>query len=146
MTPPSTTRTDPGTQARVHHRDAPPRRAAPGVHERALVHAAQDGDELAFQRLLRRYQPLLDAHARRYFLPGGDDDDVAQEARIGFAKAVRGYRPDAGASFSTFAALCVARQLASALQAARRRTPAGRDPQERRQRAAARPGQDLRLV
>jgi len=120
MTLPSTTRTDPGTQARVHHRDAPPRRVAPGDHERALVHAAQDGDELAFQRLLRRYQPLLDAHARRYFLPGGDDDDVAQEARIGFAKAVRGYRPDAGASFSTFAAVCVARQLASALKAARR--------------------------
>jgi RNA polymerase sporulation-specific sigma factor len=84
------------------------------------VHAAQAGDELAFQRLLCRHQPLLNAHARRYFLPGADDDDVAQEARIGFAKAVRGYRPDAGASFRTFAAMCVARQLATALKAARR--------------------------
>jgi RNA polymerase sporulation-specific sigma factor len=84
------------------------------------VRAAQGGDELAFQRLLRHHQALLDAHARRYFLPGGDHDDVAQEARIGFAKAVRGYRPDAGASFRTFAAMCITRQLATALKAARR--------------------------
>jgi RNA polymerase sigma factor (sigma-70 family) len=84
------------------------------------VHAARAGDELAFQRLLRRHQPLLDAHARRYFLPGADHDDILQEARIAFAKAVWSYRPDAGASFRTFAALCVTRQLASALTAARR--------------------------
>jgi RNA polymerase sporulation-specific sigma factor len=121
MTTSSTTRSDPETLAPAHHRGTPAHRPTRCDHEQALVHAARAGNELAFQRLLRRHQPLLNAHARRYFLPGADDDDVAQEARIGFGKAVRGYRPDAGASFRTFAAMCVTRQLASALTAARRR-------------------------
>jgi len=120
MTTSSTTRSDPETLAPAHHRGAPAHRPTRCDHEQALVHAARAGDELAFQRLLRRHQPLLDAHARRYFLPGADHDDILQEARIAFAKAVWSYRPDAGASFRTFAALCVTRQLASALTAARR--------------------------
>jgi RNA polymerase sigma-H factor len=90
------------------------------MEDRALIEAAQRGDQLAFERLLRRYQRLLDAHASRFYLPGGDQDDVAQEARIGFLKAVRFYRGARGSSFRTFAELCVARQLASALTAAAR--------------------------
>src|SRR5919106_930786 len=88
--------------------------------ETTLIDAAQRGDELAFERLLRRHQGLLDAQASRFYLPGGDQDDVAQEARIGFMKAVRFYSGGRGSSFRTFAELCVSRQLASALTAARR--------------------------
>jgi RNA polymerase sporulation-specific sigma factor len=98
-----------------------PRAAAACPRDDAgLVEAAQRGDQLAFERLLRRHQGLLDAHASRFYLPGGDQDDVAQEARIGFMKAVRFYRGGRGSSFRSFAELCVARQLASALTAARR--------------------------
>jgi hypothetical protein len=63
-----------------------------------LVEAAQGGDQLAFERLLRRHQGLLDAQAARFYLPGGDQDDVAQEARIGFMKAVRFYSGGRGSS------------------------------------------------
>jgi RNA polymerase sporulation-specific sigma factor len=90
------------------------------VTDRALIEAAQGGDQLAFERLLRHHQGLLDAQASRCYLPGGDQDDVAQEARIGFMKAVRFYRGGRGSSFHTFARLCVSRQLASAVTAARR--------------------------
>lgn len=105
-TPANTTR--PGTAAACARDDG------------GLVEAAQGGDQLAFERLLRRHQSLLDAQASRFYLPGGDADDVAQEARIGFMKAVRFYRGGGGSSFRTFAELCVARQLATALAAARR--------------------------
>lgn len=88
--------------------------------ETTLIEAAQEGDQLAFERLLRRHQGLLDAKASRFYLPGGDEDDVAQEARIGFMKAVHFYRGGRGSSFRTFAELCVSRQLAGALTAARR--------------------------
>jgi RNA polymerase sporulation-specific sigma factor len=98
--------------------EIPLRRAAVG--EAALIEAARGGDELAFQRLLRRHRGLLEEQARRFYLPGGDADDVLQEARIGFAQAARCYHPDHGASFATFARLCVTRQLASAVTAARR--------------------------
>src|ERR671919_979364 len=88
--------------------------------ETTLIDAAQRGDQLAFERLLRGHQGLLDAQASRFYLPGGDQDDVAQEARIGFMKAVRFYRGGRGSSFRTFAELCVSRQLAGAVTVARR--------------------------
>jgi RNA polymerase sporulation-specific sigma factor len=90
------------------------------MEDSALVEAAQRGDQLAFERLLRRYQLSLDAHASRFYLPGGDADDIVQEARIGFMKAVRFYRGGRGSSFRTFAELCVSRQLAGAVASARR--------------------------
>jgi RNA polymerase sporulation-specific sigma factor len=90
------------------------------MEDSALIEAAQLGDQLAFERLLVRYQGLLDAHASRLYLPGGESDDLVQEARIGFMKAVRFYRGGRGSSFRTFAELCVSRQLAGAIAAARR--------------------------
>src|ERR671915_1542287 len=90
------------------------------MEDTALIEAAQRGDQLAFERLLRRYQRLLDAHASRFYLPGGDVDDLVQEAHIGFIKAVRFYRGGRGSSFRTLAELCVSRQLAGAITTARR--------------------------
>jgi RNA polymerase sporulation-specific sigma factor len=90
------------------------------MQDSALIEAAQRGDQLAFERLLRRYEGLLDGHASRFYLPGGDADDVVQEARVGFMKAVRFYRGGRGSSFRTFAELCASRQLAGAIAAARR--------------------------
>jgi DNA-directed RNA polymerase specialized sigma24 family protein len=81
----------------------------------ALIEAAQGGDQLASERLLHRHQRLLDAHASRFYLPGGDVDDIVQEARIGFMKAVRFYRGGRGSTFRSFAKLCVSRRLAGAL-------------------------------
>src|ERR687895_2877455 len=90
------------------------------MEDTALIEAAQRGDQHAFERLLDRYQRSLDGHASRFYLPGGDAEDLVQEARIGFMKAVRFYRGGRGSSFRTFAELCIARQLAGALTAARR--------------------------
>jgi RNA polymerase sporulation-specific sigma factor len=90
------------------------------MEDSALIEAAQRGDQLAFERLLRGYDRSLDAHVSRFYLPGGAADDLVQEARIGFMKAVRFYRGGRGSSFRTFAELCVSRQLAGAITAARR--------------------------
>jgi RNA polymerase sporulation-specific sigma factor len=90
------------------------------MEDGALIKTAQRGDQLAFERLLRRYQRLLDAHASRFYLPGGDADDIVQEACVGFMKAVRYYHDGRGSSFRTFAELCVSRQLAGAIAAATR--------------------------
>jgi DNA-directed RNA polymerase specialized sigma24 family protein len=84
-----------------------------------LIEAAQAGNELAFERLLSRHQRLLDAQASRFYLPSGDAD-VAQEARIGSMNALQYYRSGGGSSFQTFAELCISRQLATAVTAARR--------------------------
>jgi hypothetical protein len=42
------------------------------MDDRALIAAAQRGDQLAFEWLLRRYHRLLDARAFRLYLPGAE--------------------------------------------------------------------------
>lgn len=69
---------------------------------------------------LERFRPLAYAIARDYFLPGGDVDDVRQEAMIGVWKALRDYRPDGGKALPNFVALCVRRQLITAVKTATR--------------------------
>ena len=53
-----------------------------------LVAAFQQArDREAVNELLRRHEGLIMSVARRYFVPGGDHDDVRQQAMIGFWKA-----------------------------------------------------------
>jgi RNA polymerase sporulation-specific sigma factor len=91
-----------------------------GCGETELVQRARLGDDTAVDELLRRYRTLARNKARSYFLVGGDHDDVVQEGMIGVFKAIRDYDPTQGASFRTFADVCVTRQLISAVKSATR--------------------------
>jgi RNA polymerase sporulation-specific sigma factor len=91
------------------------------LQDDALVAMAQQGDDLAQQALIQRYHRLACARGRRYYLPGGDADDVVQEALIGLYKAVRDYRSDRQASFRGFAEVCITRQIMTAVKTAGRR-------------------------
>lgn len=91
------------------------------VDDVALVLAfQQERDKSAVNELLRRHEGLIMSVARRYFVPGGDHDDVRQQAMIGFWKAVRDYTGGAGASFPSFARTCMQRQVITAVKAANR--------------------------
>lgn len=85
-----------------------------------LVERAKAGDELAFARLCRDHAGLIAHHAQRYFAPGLTREDVFQEARFGFWKAVQSFRPDRHSGFGHFASLCVARQCVTAVKTAQR--------------------------
>ncbi len=86
-----------------------------------LVAAFQDSrDRDAVNVLLDRHEGLVVSVARRYFVPGGDHEDVRQQAMIGFWKAVRDYSPTAGAAFPSFARTCMQRQVITAVKAANR--------------------------
>ena len=91
-----------------------------GCGETELILAARRGDEAAITELLDRYRVLARSKARSYFLVGSDRDDVVQEGMIGLYKAIRDFEPDKGASFRTFAELCVTRQIVSAVKGANR--------------------------
>jgi RNA polymerase sporulation-specific sigma factor len=86
----------------------------------ALAQAAQGGDDLALRTLVARYLPVARRAGRRWFLVGGDRDDVEQEALIGLCEAVRDYDPGQGTSFRSFAELCVSRQVLTAVRRATR--------------------------
>ena len=91
-----------------------------GCGETELILRARAGDDAAVHELLDRYRVLARTKARSYFLVGSDRDDVVQEGMIGLYKAIRDFQPDKGASFRTFAELCVTRQIVTAVKASTR--------------------------
>jgi len=88
--------------------------------DEALVSEARQGEEYAAEILLRRCRNIVRRTASDYHLAGADTEDLVQEGMIGVLKAIRDYQPDRGASFRTFAGLCVERQIISAVKGASR--------------------------
>lgn len=85
-----------------------------------LAAIAQAGGEGAEEELLNRYKSAVRARARKFFLTGGETEDLAQEGMIGLVSAIRDFRADGGKTFKNFAYLCVSRRIYSALRAAGR--------------------------
>lgn len=90
------------------------------VSSERLALRAQRGDTLASDTLVTRYTGMASAIASGYFLAGADRDDVRQEALVGLWKAIRDYRDGLGSTFGSFAALCIQRQVITAIKAANR--------------------------
>lgn len=89
--------------------------------DEALVKRAQEGDNRAMELLLRRYMNAVRARARRFFLVGGDTDDLVQEGMIGLYSAIGNFNAAAGKSFKNFAYLCVTRHILDAVKGMSRR-------------------------
>ena len=93
-------------------------RGIASLNERALLLAAKHGHRHALDELLGRYEPLIGAIVASLRLPCGcERADVAQEARLGLARAVRAWQPARG-PFRAFAPLCARNQALRALDAA----------------------------
>ncbi|MCD7786360.1 MAG: sigma-70 family RNA polymerase sigma factor [Oscillospiraceae bacterium] len=92
----------------------------PALSDTELLQRSNDGDEAAVDTLILRYNRLIKSCARPYFLAGGDSEDLQQEGMIGLLTAMREFDPDAGASFRTFAELCIRRRIISAAKSASR--------------------------
>ena len=86
-----------------------------------LLQRARSGDQDAENALILRYRRLVKAVARPFFLAGGDSEDLQQEGMIGLLSAIREFDFDGGASFHTYAEVCVRRRIISAAKAASRR-------------------------
>ena len=89
-------------------------------NDEKLAELAQAGDETAEEVLINRYKELVKSRARMYFIAGADAEDVIQEGMIGLFKAVRDYCSDRDTLFRTFAAVCINRQIITAIKTAKR--------------------------
>ena len=91
------------------------------MEDAILIGKFQDGDDEALNQLITKYKGLVKTKAMKYFLTGGDKEDVFQEGMIGLYKAIRDYREcKNSASFKSFAELCITRQIITAVKAATR--------------------------
>lgn len=91
------------------------------LSDEQLCLLSQQGDSGAAEHLIGRYKPQVLSMARRYYLEGGDRDDLVQEGMIGLYQAVAGYRKNQKAKFRTFCTLCIRRQLVDAMRKANTR-------------------------
>ena len=91
------------------------------LEDEELILRYRAGEEAVLDYLLDKYKNLVRSRARAMFLAGGETDDLIQEGMIGLFKAVRDYETDKGTAFRSFAALCVERQMLSAVQNSNRK-------------------------
>src|SRR6478735_1127019 len=96
------------------------RAAAGELNDAYLVAQAKRGDDVAYDRIVRRYRGFVRLKASSYFLLGGESDDLIQEGLVGLYKAIRDYRSDRESSFRSFAELCITRQIITAVKTATR--------------------------
>ncbi len=80
-----------------------------------LLIKARAGDQSALEKLVANYKGLIRAAANKFFLVGGDKDDLLQEGMLGFFCAVNKYDESKG-SFPAFAELCVVRYILNAVK------------------------------
>ena len=91
------------------------------ISDEKLLRQIQSGHDDAMECLLERYRDMVRKEARSFFLAGGDEEDLIQEGMIGLIKAVRDFDVTQKTSFSSFAELCVSRQMYSAIEASNRK-------------------------
>lgn len=80
----------------------------------ALVADVREGDEKAFNELIHRYTPTVSSLSHSYFSDALTPDDWFQEGMLGLFFAVFSFREDSGATFASFASVCVRNRLNSA--------------------------------
>ena len=84
-----------------------------------LIHDGERGETVDY--IMNKYKDLVRKKAASMYILGADRDDLIQEGMIGLFKAVRDYDAGRDASFSTFADLCISRQMYSAIKSLARK-------------------------
>lgn len=86
-----------------------------------LISRLRSGESEITDFLMDKYKFLVRKKAKAMYLLGGENDDLIQEGMIGLFKALQGYKLDSETSFSSFADLCIMRQMYSAIKASQRK-------------------------
>lgn len=89
--------------------------------DEAMAALARDRDKAALDYILKKYIPLAESAARRYFMPGSDKEDLVQEGMIGLYRAILAFDESRNRTgFGSFAKVCVERQIQTAVKGALR--------------------------
>lgn len=86
-----------------------------------LVKKYQDGDQAILNYICEKYKPLVLKNSKKYFLVGGENEDLIQEGMIGLFSAIGDYDTDSEVTFFHFASMCIDRQMIKAIEASNRK-------------------------
>ena len=90
------------------------------IPDEQLIRRLRDGEAAITDFIMDKYKFMVKKRARAMYLLGGENEDLIQEGMIGLFKAVRDYNVEQDASFSSFAELCVSRQMYTAIKLSQR--------------------------
>ena len=88
--------------------------------DKKFILKIKDGDENALNKIMEKYKNFVYAKAKTFFIVGAEQEDIIQEGMIGLFKAIKGYDFHKDVTFSSFADLCIRRQIISAIKASTR--------------------------
>lgn len=80
-----------------------------------LLKRAKEGDQAAIEEVYANYKGLILSVVNKFYLAGGNKDDLLQEGMLGLYFAILGFDGNKG-SFPSFVKLCVVRQIIDAVQ------------------------------
>lgn len=84
------------------------------LQDEELVRLSRN-DSKAMDYLLNKYKGVVLSCSKSLFILGGDNQDLVQEGMIGLFKAIRDFDEHKNIKFSTFAQICVKRNIYTAI-------------------------------
>ncbi|MBR4039601.1 MAG: sigma-70 family RNA polymerase sigma factor [Clostridia bacterium] len=81
--------------------------------ETRLIASAQNGDRGAREKLIEHNLRLCAHIARKYTIPGYDQDDLVSIGTVGLIKGVNTFKPGTGTQLSTYCARCIENPMLS---------------------------------
>lgn len=83
-----------------------------------LILDAKNGDQYAIEQILIDHKQLVNSVVRKYFLIGGDVDDLIQEGMIALYNAILTYDKSKNSSFEAYAYMLVERNIITQIKKA----------------------------
>lgn len=88
------------------------------LSDNELISLYKNGDQFAFQQLAVRYIFIIRNKSSDLYNMGIESEDLFQEGLLGLHNAVRSFDENGGASFRTYAGICIHNRLVSAVRSA----------------------------
>jgi len=94
-------------------------------NDQELLYLIAESNETAENILYQKYKPIIELKAKKYILLGKrvglEYNDLVQEGLLGLSSAIKSYKDNKNTSFSSFANVCIERQILSILSYSRRK-------------------------
>ncbi len=85
-----------------------------------VVAAYRAGDFQAVEYICNKYRGMVSKFGKKFFIKGGEEQDVIQEGMVGLFKAIQDYDETKQVPFKKFAEICITRQIIKAMESADR--------------------------
>ncbi len=92
-----------------------------GLTDEQLIRKYHEGDQSVLNYICEKYKPLVLKNSKKYFLVGGENEDLIQEGMIGLFGAIQDYDTSSEVTFFHFAEICIDRQMIKAIEASNRK-------------------------